>query len=63
MCEDFNEFFINVGPTLNKNIHPQATNASDFIERLKFTLYFDIHINNSSAGWDDIYRNFLKQNL
>ena len=62
MCEDFNEFSSNIGPTLNKNIHLQASNASDFIERLEYTLYFDISINNSS-GWDDIYRNFPKQNL
>ena len=39
ICEHFNEFFINVGPTLSKNIPPQDCNASDFIERLDHTLY------------------------
>ena len=34
ICEHFNEFFINVGPTLSKNIPLQDSGSSDFIERL-----------------------------
>ena len=71
MCEHFNEFFINVGPTLSKNIPLQDSGASDFIERLEHTLYLfptDIqemetiikNLNNSSAGWDDISPSVLK---
>ena len=71
ICEHFNEFFINVGPTLSKNIPPQDCNASDFIERLDHTLYLfptDAQeletiikcLNNSSAGWDDISPIVLK---
>ena len=69
--EHFNEFFINVGPTLSKNIPLQDFSASDFIERLEHTLYLfpsDIqemetiikNSNNSSAGWDDISPSVLK---
>ena len=71
ICEHFNEFFINVGPALSKNIPPQDCNASDFIERLDHTLYLfptDAQeletiikcLNNSSAGWDDISPSVLK---
>ena len=65
MCEHFNEFFINVWPTLSENIPLQDSGASDFIEKLEHTLYLfpiDIqemetiikNLNNSSAGWDDV---------
>ena len=65
------DFFINVGPTLSKNIPPQDSNASDFIVRLDHTLYLfptDAQeletiikcLNNSSAGWDDISPSVLK---
>ena len=71
ICKHFNEFFINVGPTLSKNIPPQDCNASDFIERLDHALYLfptDAQeletiikcLNNSSAGWDDISPSDLK---
>ena len=71
ICEHFNEFFINVGPTLSKNIPLQDSGASDLIERLEHTLHIfptDIqemetiikNLNNSSHGWDDISPSVLK---
>ena len=71
ICLHFNEFFINVGPTLSENILPKDSNASDFIERLCHALYpfpSDAQelqtivkcLNNSSAGWDKISHGVLK---
>ena len=71
ICEHFNEFFINVGPTLSKNISLQDSGAYDLIERLEHTLYLfptDIqelgtmikNLNNSSARWNDISPSVLK---
>ena len=46
MCEHFDKLFLNVLPTLTRNIPLQDSDASDFIERLEHTLYFatDIQI-------------------
>ena len=59
ICEHFNEFFINVGPTLSKNIPPQDCSASDFIDAQELETIIKC-LNNSSAGWDGISPYVLK---
>ena len=74
ICEKFNDFFINIGPNLNKDIPCQNKLAVDYVEKIPESIFLnpvdenevEAMINNlkeSSPGWDAISPKLLKHIL
>ena len=75
ICEKFNDFFINVGPTLSKKIPPQNSSPDDYIKtKAIYSLYLE-HVTESeitklvtslksaAPGYDNLRSSILKLSL
>ena len=75
ICEKFNDFFINVGPSLSKKIPVQNCSPDQYIKKKTiFSLYLEpvteaeirrliMSLKSSAPGYDDIRSSILKMSL
>ena len=72
ICNKCNEFFINIGPTLSKDIKPQTVTPGDFMKsRVIYSLFLEpvteseviklvSSLKSSSPGYDNLSSSILK---
>ena len=72
ICCKFNDFFVNIGPTLAKKIPPQTISHLKFMEQPAINSIFlpdvtndemksiVLSLKNGAAGWDDITPQILQ---
>ena len=75
ICEKFNDFFINVGPSLSKQIPPQNSSPDDYIKtKAVYSLYLEpvteseitklvTSLKSAAPGYDNLRSSILKLSL
>ena len=67
ICEKFNDFFINIGPNLSKDIPCQNKRAVDYVEKMPESIFLnpvdDNEVEAFSPVWDAISPKLLKHIL
>ena len=74
IAENFNNFFINIGPTLSRKIPFTEGNIEDYLTRIEESIFLKHvdelevrktikHLKDSSSGWDEIDAGMLKLSL
>ena len=75
ICEKFNDFFINVGPSLSKKIPPQISSPDDYIKtKAVYSLYLEpvteseitklvTSLKSAAPGYDNLRSSILKLSL
>ena len=75
ICEKFNDFFINVGPSLSKKIPPQNSSPDDYIKtKVIYSLYLEpvtesentklvTSLKSAAPGYDNLRSTILKLSL